>query len=147
MAALNVGRRRQSTIFKPTNSHGWRRRKTSDSKRACDGPAHSTRLANACGQREFCAGCPTRLHRPRQAGSSAVPSRPSHPAPNVRDDRETPLFKGCGTARNVTLIWGSVQCYADAADWHDGQIRCGQHISRQGFCCSSTNEAIASYRR
>jgi len=33
----------------------------------------------------------TRLRRPRSAHSSRAPSRPSHPTPNVRDDREAPL--------------------------------------------------------
>jgi len=56
--------------------------------------------------------------------SSAMPSRPSHPAPNVRDDREAPLIEGCGTGQNVALFWGCDQCRADAADWHDGQITC-----------------------
>jgi hypothetical protein len=30
--------------------------------------------------------------------------RPSHPEPNVRDDRETPLMRA-GTARLMDLIW------------------------------------------
>ena len=38
----------------------------------------------------------TRLRRPRHAARLARPPRPSHPAPHVRDDRETPLY-GCGT--------------------------------------------------
>src|SRR5258708_304214 len=32
--------------------------------------------------------------------------RPPHPAPNVFDDRETPL-RGNGTAGDILLIWGS----------------------------------------
>jgi hypothetical protein len=31
--------------------------------------------------------------------------RPLHPAPNVRDDRDTPLSKGYGMARVVKVIW------------------------------------------
>jgi hypothetical protein len=32
------------------------------------------------------------------AARPAAPTRPSHPMPNVRDDRETPLFVGAGRA-------------------------------------------------
>jgi hypothetical protein len=35
----------------------------------------------------------TRLRRPRNARSSVARPRPPHPPPNVRDDRETPLFR------------------------------------------------------
>jgi hypothetical protein len=35
----------------------------------------------------------------------APPPRPPHPAPNVRDVRETPLYRD-GTAKVVPLIWG-----------------------------------------
>jgi hypothetical protein len=35
---------------------------------------------------------------------SAPPKRPPHPAPNVRDDRETPLFEGRGTGELVKVI-------------------------------------------
>jgi hypothetical protein len=34
----------------------------------------------------------------------APPKRPPHPAPNVRDDRETPLFEGRGTGELVKAI-------------------------------------------
>ena len=37
------------------------------------------------------------------------PKRPSHPAPNVRDDRDTPLLIGRGTARLVDLICPTAQ--------------------------------------
>jgi hypothetical protein len=36
-------------------------------------------------------------------------SRPSHPAPNVRDDREAPLLIERGTARTILLICGRRQ--------------------------------------
>jgi hypothetical protein len=39
----------------------------------------------------------------------AIPSRPSHPAPNVHDDREAPLVSEHGTARIMLLIWGRSQ--------------------------------------
>jgi hypothetical protein len=35
--------------------------------------------------------------------------RPSHPASNVRDDRDTPLVKRGGTARTMHLICGAAQ--------------------------------------
>ena len=47
--------------------------------------------------------------------------RPPHPALNVRDDRDTSLFRG-GMPRNLRLIWGSRQCRRVATDWHDGQF-------------------------
>ena len=44
---------------------------------------------------------PTRLHRPRiKRIRLARCPRPSHPAPNVRDDRDTPLFSGARRAKN-----------------------------------------------
>ena len=36
----------------------------------------------------------TRLRRPHQHDSSSAHPRPSHPVPNVRDDRDTPLCVG-----------------------------------------------------
>jgi hypothetical protein len=39
----------------------------------------------------------------------AIPPRPSHPAPNVRDDRETPLLEERGTGELVDLICPSAQ--------------------------------------
>ena len=33
--------------------------------------------------------------------------RPPHPAPNVRDDRETPLVQGHGTAALMDVIWAN----------------------------------------
>jgi len=46
---------------------------------------------------------------------AATPMRPSHPAPNVRDDRETPLVDGHETAENVNLICPTTQRRAPAA--------------------------------
>src|SRR5438105_3614304 len=44
-----------------------------------------------------------------------TPKRPPHPAPNVRDDRETSLLvRQDGTT--VRLIWGLRQCQAHATD-------------------------------
>jgi hypothetical protein len=47
--------------------------------------------------------------------------RPSHPVPNVRDDRETPLLRardGAGCAGDLG-VRSMTPC---AADWHDGRI-------------------------
>jgi len=41
--------------------------------------------------------------------SHASPKRPSHPAPNVRDDREAPLLIERGTVRTILLIYGRRQ--------------------------------------
>jgi hypothetical protein len=49
--------------------------------------------------------------------------RPPHPAPNVRDDREAPLFIERGMAGMMVVIWAGDQCASYAALWHDGQIR------------------------
>jgi hypothetical protein len=45
-----------------------------------------------------------RVHKAR-----ATPPRPSHPAPNVRDDREAPLLSERGTVRIMLLIYGNVK--------------------------------------
>src|SRR6202022_3560460 len=44
-----------------------------------------------------------RLRRPPWCHSSTTPPRPSHPAPNVRDDRDTSLLWG-ETAESVEVI-------------------------------------------
>ncbi len=54
-------------------------------------------------------------------------SRPSHPAPNVRDDREAPLLIGGGTREMMVVIWGVGQVRWLAALWHDGQFAHGGH--------------------
>jgi len=41
-------------------------------------------------------------------------SRPSHPALNVRDDREAPLFIGCETRGNLPVICATRQVAASA---------------------------------
>src|SRR4029077_10977889 len=56
----------------------------------------------------------------------ATPLRPSHPALNVRDDRDTPLLVR-RDARRTVLIWGFEQYRAPAAQWHDGQISHDAH--------------------
>jgi len=51
--------------------------------------------------------------------------RPSHPAPNVRDDREAPLLEERGIGGIVPVILGRDQLGQTATNWHDGQISCG----------------------
>jgi hypothetical protein len=51
----------------------------------------------------------------------APDKHPSHPAPNVRDDRETPLVRA-QDLRILPVIWGGDQSRWPATDWHDGQI-------------------------
>jgi hypothetical protein len=61
----------------------------------------------------------TRLCRTRiSAFVSCANPRPSHPAPNVRDDRETPLM----WARDVFDSASDFSARSTAAHWHDGQI-------------------------
>ncbi len=48
--------------------------------------------------------------------------RPSHSAPNTRDDREAPLLIGHGTREEVPVICPSTQAKVPATIWHDGQI-------------------------
>jgi len=38
----------------------------------------------------------------RTGRARLAPTRPSHPAPNVRDDREPPLLEGAGRARTYS---------------------------------------------
>jgi hypothetical protein len=57
------------------------------------------------------------------AHSSLRRPRPSLPAPNVRDDRETPLVRA-RDARKMQVIWDQAQSHRPAAHWHDGQITC-----------------------
>jgi hypothetical protein len=52
------------------------------------------------------------------AHSSRAPSRPPHPAPNVRDDRETPLF----VRQDDAKCEGDLGSRSTATQWHDGQI-------------------------
>jgi hypothetical protein len=52
------------------------------------------------------------------AHSSHAPSRPPHPAPNVRDDRETPLF----VRQDDAECAGDLGSRSTATQWHDGQI-------------------------
>jgi hypothetical protein len=56
-----------------------------------------------------------------QHRSPSMLPRPSHPAPNVRDDGDTPLLMA-RDARTMLLIWGNAQRCIAATHWHDGQI-------------------------
>ena len=55
------------------------------------------------------------------AARLAAPSRPLHPAPNVRDDRDTPLLR-VRDARKDAGDLGVRSMMRIATDWHDGQI-------------------------
>ena len=61
--------------------------------------------------------------------------RPSHPVPNVRDDRDTPLL-WTGTAETVSLIWGKREAeYFCAKGWT------GFRVQRK-FCPSGKSLAF-----
>jgi len=80
----------------------------------------------------------TRLRSPHRDRSSARqtrcnPIRPSHPAPNVRDDREAPLLSECGTARIMPLIWGRRQGVFCKSE----QRRCDR-LARRAVCAWRT---------
>src|SRR5271156_77761 len=74
------------------------------------------------------------------ARSSASHQRPSHPAPNVRDDRETPLM----WARDVADSAGDLGVRSTAAHWHDGQITCQALAARQGNAVISGARCFAT---
>src|SRR3982750_975237 len=66
--------------------------------------------------------------------SSALPSRPPHPVPYVRDDRDTPLMWD-GMARLIVLIWvrPETECFCKW-DW-TGQIRLNR-LKKMRFACT-----------
>ena len=72
----------------------------------------------------------TRFRRPQRLSRLAQKRlklpRPSHPAPNVRDDREAPL-NGRGTSGKMLLICPTRQAHQAAADWRDGQFMHDAH--------------------
>jgi hypothetical protein len=90
----------------------------------------------------------TRLHRPRPITRQLMRPRPSHPARNVRDDRDTPLSQA-QDARSSAADLPDVTTGKAAAQWHDGQItrhactRCqhtfgGVSSRLRRFCDAST---------
>jgi hypothetical protein len=60
------------------------------------------------------------------------PKRPSHPAPNVRDDRDTPLFIGRETGELKPVICPTSQAELTATDWHDGQNARSGYVRTRG---------------
>jgi hypothetical protein len=75
--------------------------------------------------------------------------RPSHPAANVRDDRERPSCRGRGMAEKVLVICPTRQARSHAACWRDGQMAHGMHariacrarsVARrlEAFACSAS---------
>src|SRR5689334_5899382 len=62
---------------------------------------------------------------------SCASTRPSYPAPNVRDDREAPLSDRARDARKCASDLPVVTSAGAATHWHDGQITlCAQNLSR-----------------
>ena len=65
-------------------------------------------------------------HTPLPSASSAfvsrTPQRPPHPAPNVRDDRETPLLMEAGCAKSARDLPDGTSALACVTCWHDGQF-------------------------
>jgi hypothetical protein len=55
----------------------------------------------------------TRLRRPLPLSSSVTPQRPSRPAPNVRDDRETPLLRGTGYESAYSCFYPAVKSISE----------------------------------
>src|SRR5450755_4201278 len=81
---------------------------------------HPTNLAPASGRQNHTTS--PSAQTPLVAQSIAPGDvRPSHPAPNVRDDREPPLFLGCETSESIVLICPTTQCQGCATHWHDGR--------------------------
>jgi hypothetical protein len=76
-------------------------------------------------ERQDHAISPSAQNAARRARIAPGDVRPSHPAPNVRDDREPPLFLGCGISESIVLICPTTQCRGPAASWHDGQFAHG----------------------
>jgi hypothetical protein len=76
--------------------------------------------------------------------SSRDMPRPSHPAPNVRDDRDAPLFIGCGTGERMVLICPTTQRQRCATDWHDGQFVHGVHAPV--LSCPHSRSSVAATR-
>jgi len=91
---------------------------------------HDASLASASGGQDH---TPSRPYRDRSSArkTRCDPIRPSHPAPNVRDDREAPLIE-CGTARIMLLIRGRRQ-----------EFFC---ISEYTFCDTMARRAICAWR-
>jgi hypothetical protein len=77
--------------------------------RLADHPARLDASVGASGPHDFAVR--------HGAARPASPRRPSHPAPNVRDDREAPLLRD-GTGGDVLLIWGRDKAeYFCKGDW------------------------------
>src|SRR5882672_12609547 len=80
-------------------------------------------------QLSACIGAPgphnfaVRTNAARRATIALGDVRPSHPLPNVRDDRDTPLL-WAGTRETVSLIWGNREAkYFCAKGWTGFRMR------------------------
>ncbi len=86
--------------------------------------------------------------RPRKKLRLTLP-RPSHPIPNVRDDREPPLYGERDERKKATDL-GVRSMRETATDWHDGQITLVWHAlcvaprsSFRGDAPASSPESIS----
>src|SRR5256885_14622918 len=107
-----------SALSSATNSSCHRRLRI----KVCPSPVGPTRLrkldiSNGCQDHTVlpsaiaplvCALCFAHGKPALQNATCSTLSRPPHPAPNVRDDRDTPLSWD-GITRSKSLIWGSRQ--------------------------------------
>ncbi len=79
-----------------------------------------------------CIGAPgphdfaVRTNAARRATIALGDVRPSHPIPNVRDDREPPLYGERDKRKEATDL-GVRSMRETATDWHDGQITLMRH--------------------
>ena len=72
----------------------------------------------------------------RAKPSRAPPKRPSHPAPNVRDDREAPLMASTGRAHPISDLWKR------QADFHKSETAHCDKPTRRAVCaCRSCAES------
>src|SRR6202034_3445833 len=69
-------------------------------------------------------------------------ARPPHPAPNVRDDRETPLLVGTGCAENAfDLPDVASECVCDTLARRANQLARVAVMSTESFSCPGCDAA------
>ena len=106
-------------------------------------------------QLSACIGAPgphdfaVRTNTARRAIIALGDVRPSHPIPNVRDDREPPLLWERDESKEATDL-GVRSMRETATDWHDGQITLMRHAllhhttARHSGACASRIGAASS---
>jgi len=72
--------------------------------------------------------------------------RPSHPIPNVRDDREPPLLWERDKRKEATDL-GVRSMRETATDWHDGQITLMRHAPLHHTAGCAAASSVARIRR